>query len=860
MGAYGIQMPSGAGAASQQTRRFVPNSELVEREQEEPENEALVTGLENHLQKLWEAARHAKEPQTERMLKCLRQRKGFYEPDILHEIREQGGSEIFVMLTDTKCRSAVALIRDVILPLGEEAWTIEPTPIPDLSPEMQQAVMVEAQMYLQQQMQAGAQIAPAQAQMFMESVEDQVKKKVQKAAEESAEAMQELIKDQMAESDFREQVSAFIDYLCTYPTAFFYGPDRRKKKSLKWVKDEMGNTVPQVEEEIGLTSEAINPLDFFPAPFSKTVQDGYCFIHRMLSLSRLTKMRGMPGYNAEVIETIISEYWRGGLREWMSHDTERAFLEGRPSEYLYATDKIASLQFFGELPGHLLVEWGVEGIDDPHEVYAVEAWKIGRYVFKAVLNDDPLGRVPVYEAGIDPVADSIWGKNALPELIRDDQQMCNGAARALANNMGIASGPQVVVNDISRLPQGEDVEQIYPWRVWQFGADETGATGHRPPVEFFQPSSNAEELLRVLEFWLRRADEDSGVPAYTYGDNDRLGGAGDTASGLSMLMGQASKMVKKTVADIDRFILERVVRRYFTLNMLDPRVDPKLKGDVQIVARGATSMFIKEQQQMRRIEFLGMTANDYDMQIMGQKGRAALLREVARSHDMGVSEIVPDNIDEELPSPEEQALQQQLQELTAQHQEVIQKLESKTAEISAKYEADERKAASDHERAMQLEEQKAELEKEIEEHKARIQAELQQSQEPQAQVVAQDDRSDEFKERELRLKEAESQDRRNLEWVKAGREFELKQQESKQKVQTGEPRDTDDNQTSAALERLLKEIEQIREQIAAQPKEAAAGGEPINIVINTADGPKNLTFKRGKQGIEGATLAPATQE
>ena len=48
---------------------------------------------------------------------------------------------------------------------------------------------------------------------------------------------------------------------------------------------------------------------------------------------------------------------------------------------------------------------------------------------------------------------AFWGKG-IPEIIEDVQNVCNAATRALVNNMGISSGPQVEVN-LERIPPNE---------------------------------------------------------------------------------------------------------------------------------------------------------------------------------------------------------------------------------------------------------------------------------------------------------------------------------------------------------------------------------------------------------------------
>src|SRR5690606_21220483 len=69
---------------------------------------------------------------------------------------------------------------------------------------------------------------------------------------------------------------------------------------------------------------------------------------------------------------------------------------------------------------------------------------------------------------------------------------------------------------------------------------------------------------------------------------------------------------------------------------------PDVKGDVQIEARGASQLLVREQQQLRLTEFLQMSANPIDMEIIGPEGRAELLRAAVQKMDIPVDRIVPD--------------------------------------------------------------------------------------------------------------------------------------------------------------------------------------------------------------------------
>jgi hypothetical protein len=215
--------------------------------------------------------------------------------------------------------------------------------------------------------------------------------------------------------------------------------------------------------------------------------------------------------------------------------------------------------------------------------------------------------------------------------------MVNAAARSLANNMGISSGPQVGVN-VSRLPPGEDITEMYPWKIWQFQSSEFNDGSQ--PLTFFQPNSNAQELMAVFEKFSARADEDTMIPRYMTGDPS--GGAGRTSSGLSMLISNAGKGIKQVISNIDRNVIVPSIERLYQDNLRYSK-DADLIGDVRAVAKGATSLVVKEAEAVRRNEFLQIVLNSpVAQQIVGMDGAAELLREQARNLSGNVNRIVPD--------------------------------------------------------------------------------------------------------------------------------------------------------------------------------------------------------------------------
>jgi hypothetical protein len=622
----------------------VPLSKMLEQEERRAvdlqQSQPMLTGLSGHVRKCWTYARDAKIQTVEqRMLFSVRARRGEYEPDKLAQIRDQGGSEVYAMLTSVKCRAAGSWIRDVLMGQGsEKPWTIRPTPNPDLPPQIAEQIVQQAAAPIQQAMMTGQPVSDQDIAAMMGPMRDKAMESVREQARQMAQRMESKMEDQLVQGGWLNALDAFIDDITTFPAAIMKGPVVRKKPVLKWTQ--VGQSyVPEVTEELKLEWTRVDPFMIYPSPAATTVDDGYLIEKHRMSRQDLQDLIGVEGYDDAAIRRVLDEYGRGGLREWLTNDVAQASAQGKSTTSIGINPDslIDALEFWGPVQGKMLIDWGMdsESVPDPQKDYHVNVWLVGTYVIKATLNYDPMRRKPYYKASYEDVPGAFWG-NSVADLVRDAQTVCNASARAIVNNMGIASGPQVVVN-VDRLPAGEDITQMTPWKIWQVTNDPLG--GNQAPIVFSQPDSRVQELMAVFEKFSMLADEYSGIPRYMAGDVSGTG-IGRTASGLSMLMGNAGKSIKQVISNIDNNVLTPMLERLYYYNMRYSN-DAELKGDVNVVARGANSLIAKDAAQLRRNEFLAATANPIDMQIIGLPGRAAILRENAKTLDMDPDKIVP---------------------------------------------------------------------------------------------------------------------------------------------------------------------------------------------------------------------------
>lgn len=598
----------------------------------------IVTGLAGHVKKFWQSALRAKLEVERHMLEALYARRGEYTPEKKAKIEEQKQPLIYMMVAASKMRQIDALLRDILIGTGtEKPWTIHPTPNPELPQELVQQLVMGLQAEIQQAMAMGLTPSMDQVRERLRSAKDELDAKVREDAKIRSERMENKMEDQLVEGGMLQALDQFITDLSTFKTAFVKGPVVRKKQQMNWGP----NGELTVSDELVMEWERVDPFMIYPAPWARTIDEGPLIEKHKLTREDLNALIGVDGYSEAAIRKVLDEYGTSGLHEWLAIDSQKALAEGKTqiAAAVNNNDLIDALQYWGSASGKMLLEWGMtkEQVPDPNKEYQIEAWVIGPYVIKAVLNADPLARRPYYAYSFQPIPGSVWG-NSPYDLMHDCQDMCNAAARAMAANLGIASGPQVaIISD--RLPPGEDVTDMYPWKIWQFTTDPMGSTAE--PIKFFQPESNVQQLMAVYEKFSMLADEYTGIPRYMSGFMDGSGGAGRTASGMSMMIGNASKIIKQVLGGIDVHVFTKLLERLYYYNMRYGE-DQDLKGDVKIVARGAMSLQTREAAQHARATFLQTTANPFDMQIVGLEGRAEVLREAVKSLDMSnPDKVVP---------------------------------------------------------------------------------------------------------------------------------------------------------------------------------------------------------------------------
>ena len=618
---------------------------------------------------------------SERLLIALRAFNGQYDTTKLQEIRKFGGSEVYARIIAQKCRAASSLLRDIYL--GEDRpWAVRPPAEPDILPEIIQNIDKLMDMERQQVTQTkGSPPDPndewQRRQALMESAEDAAKKKAADQARESEDRLEDILRS----GGFYEALAQFIVDIPIFPFAVLKGPTVKIVPQVEWPQ---GGGQPTVNQKPILTWSRVSPFDIWWTPGVSDIVNANVIEKSRLTRAEINDMLDLPGYNQDEVRAVLDEYGRGGLWDnWDTTDAERAVLESRENPAWNRSAMISMMEFNGNIQGRMLQDYGL-AVPDELRDYHCQVWCIGSHVVKAQLSPSPRQRHPYFITSFEKVPGTPVG-NGLTDMLSDIQEVANANLRALVNNLSIASGPQVVVND-DRLTPEETGEDLYPWKRWHVRNDPSSPSGPgAQPISFFMPADNSQNLMTVYQAFIGIADDVSAIPKYV-GGQAGAGGAGRTASGLAMLMGNASKILQTVSANIDRDVIEQALTQLSDLILLTDTTGI-LTGEERISVQGVAVAVQRETLRQRQIEFLQATNNPTDQKIVGIKGRGAVLRSVSSTIGLQGEEVVPS--DQALEQMQQQETQQQQNQPYAQKvQEGVQKgveqgIQSITKELTA---------------------------------------------------------------------------------------------------------------------------------------------------------------------------------
>lgn len=676
--------------------------------------ESRVTEVGQRLRARFDLAAAARRDEERRWLKNLRHYYRIYSAKEIEAMEEIPGarSRVFMALTKVKVRAYNSRMMQLLFPANSEKnWQIAPTPVPESGAEIDALVRQAENAALAQALaQSGldpdlanpamasqkvaatagradqeralvaaltqvAQIRDAMKKMYGAEQHKQI---AERFVREACSKMEQEMADQLAEVQYRSIAKAVIHQGNLFGTGLLKAPlverVRRPKKKLTadgWVTDYSESMRPYVAP--------VSCWDFYPDPEARTLDECEClFQYHALNRRKLQELAAHKDFNGKLILDYLAEHAEGDsnarpfeaeisqLKEDKSRVSGRHYaviecwvplsaaeVESiRPAPALaVAQEELAELTAAaGEAAVAAEIESALVQASAEQAKRWVSVWLLGPHVIfidgSAV--DSERYPHPFHAYYFDKPENSFWGEGVASEM-ESMLEGLNASVRMTLDNASQAIGAIWEIDSTSLLPAEMDKKPVPGQTFYKMGPNQA-IRSHETP-------SRIQETMALVKMF-EEAIHETTLPAYMHADAG-IGGAGRTASGLSMLMGAANVQITDQVANWDEGITRPAIAALYEWNMkYSPR--PDIKGDFTVVASGSTSLVAKEVRANQLLALLNASANQLDQRFIN---RRKLWEEVVKAQDINVDGLVL--------SEEQVAERAQLEQMISQLQQQL---------------------------------------------------------------------------------------------------------------------------------------------------------------------------------------------
>lgn len=685
-------MPSLAGFFDNDGDEIKRNTPLVSRDPQK------MQSLGQRLMAQFERYEKDRRLSEIKWLKNYRQFIGEYDPEIDGKL-DVNRSKAYPKLTRVKVISMLSRLMNLLFPSSEKNWTLEPSPVPNLSTEDLQLVLDKVLQEIEQAQQAqtpsaaaaemAAQAGPNSGQspptnpQPTPALDEMIEIAIRAYAKKSAERLECEIEDQLAEVGGTKQLNYVA--LCRrvllsgimYGAGTLKGPMVRKQTQRRWqitpasqmqTPTGIENTPLRIDP---VTIDAYRPhfefvpiWDYYPDMSARYLHQMDGQFHRLvMSRQQVRELADLPQFFSDMVLEYLRTHQVGNYRE-RTYERELRTLgihlnvnpnDGRKYE-IYVWD--------GFVQGADLKAAGVEiSEDDADDMVEASVWVLGDKVIRAELSPwvelEPEMRVKMYHTFIFEEDESQLLGNALPNIMRDSAMGMAAATRMMMDNASVVCAPNLEVNT-DLLDPAQDLSGPQPWKVWY--REGTGVDMQYPAVKTVEIDSHIEDLSKIIEMWRQFADMETFVNPATGGDMQK--GPSEpfrTAAGASMLRGDAALPFKDVVRNFDNFTIS-VMNSLLLFNKHFNPI-PESRGDNQVIARGASSLIAKEVRGMA-YDMLAQTLSDGEALYIDHR---KLLKDRLAVRDIVPSDVMVDDDEadrrEQAAAEEQQQQKEQMREL-----------------------------------------------------------------------------------------------------------------------------------------------------------------------------------------------------
>lgn len=572
-----------------------------------------------------------------------------------HKPRSDGGSvtsrvnngtrsTVFLNITASYTDAAAARVANIMLPTDDRNFSIQPTPIPELS----QMAEDEEQLLEEDALRLG-----------VKTFGDIAKRHIEDAKTRS-EAAQKRIDDWLVECQFSAELRKVIDDCAKLGSGVLKGPVPSVRKLRKATRTN-GAIALEISEVIAPESVRVDPWNLFPDPScGESITNGsYLFERVYMSPRQVRELVSQEGYDSDELQAALDE----GPSKINIVSTRKATDD----------DRFEAWYFYGQISAEDFESTTKKSSPTPEKFIDVCCMLINDRMVKVTQSHLDSGEFPYDLLAWRRRAGMPWGIG-VPKQISVPQRMLVAGSRNMNDNAALSSAPQIVSKRGVVTPADGKYE-LTPRKQWW--VDENADINDvRMAFMAIEIPTRQNELMNYIEFALRIAEDVTGFPMIAQGNQ---GSAPETVGGMQILNNNTNTVLKRIVKQCDDYIITRHIRRYYEWIMLYG--EEHEKGDFVIDARASTSLIDRDIQQ-RGILGMGQLVLDPRFKLSPSRWAEEMLR--ANKIDPKTIKLTDEEIAAEEQAQQQQMAMQQEQMQTAQAEKqarLDQEKEIKGAEI-----------------------------------------------------------------------------------------------------------------------------------------------------------------------------------
>lgn len=511
-------------------------------------------------------------------------------------------STAFVRLTARYVDMGAAKVSEILLPIDDKAFSIEPTPIPDLIRAIEDktpiAVGGQPVMLPGQPASPGMPAGPTQ-----QATTGDMAKKAIDDSKSCADKAENRIYDWLVQANYPGEMRKVVHDAARIGVGVLKAPFPDVQESYALQRDGSTSTL-DIQQRTVPSLKWVDPWNIFPSDgCGERLSDAegvferdYISARQLRDLKKLRTPSGEPIFIAESIDRVIKE------------GPEKAYNEEatNPNEPKENKSAFTIWYYTGVMKREDLLiarAIGAEDIDQSMELVDAVFTMVNDTVIRATPNPLASGRLNYHNIPWSR-RHGFWAGVGVAEQVSMPQRMVNASVRAMLNNAGFSSGVQIIVDQLAITPADKNWT-LAPNKFWfRTGEGDVDASKAFTLVTF---PNLTNEIQTIIQLGYKMAEEATNIPLVTQGQQGPT--TPDTFGAAELQNNNAHTLLRSIAYSFDDYITEPVVHQFYEWLLLDPDVPQEEKGDFKINARGSISMVEKAIQEVTWTQLLNVSVN-----------------------------------------------------------------------------------------------------------------------------------------------------------------------------------------------------------------------------------------------------------